>query len=161
MRPVAGFAADDVIGRGDRDLEHVPERLVVGALLEIVVAAGAVRPPTDHDHVQSEVTSARLGAPFTARRWRTGYETADNLPTLICGPDGQMYLAHQNVYGPLTLRAPLPGGVLAAPVRLTPGDVFAPRVAVDAAGRGIATWDSGFLRSKHHAVQARSFTLQR
>ena len=37
------FAADDVLERGDRDLEPLAERLVVGGSLEILVPSGAVR----------------------------------------------------------------------------------------------------------------------
>jgi hypothetical protein len=114
-------------------------------------------PNNGHEQVRAQVTRVSLGEGFSAARWITRYQNQEAAPVLMEGPAGTMYLLREGDGSRLTIRRLETGGHLGPVTQLSPHIVFAPQVAVDPAGHGIAVWDRASRTM--HEIQARTFTL--
>lgn len=118
----------------------------------------SLNPRTGGEQVRTEVTSAKLGAPFSAPEWKTRYINSDCQPTFLGIRTGQMFLATQNARGRVVVRALRRGGSLGRPTALSPPTARNPEVQVDARGRGMAVWS--VFNGRVNQAEARRFNLR-
>jgi hypothetical protein len=111
----------------------------------------------DADVVRTEIGCAAPGRRFAKPTWQTSaYPTQLNAPQLLEGPSGPAVLRGESDER-VVLQRLLPHGRLGSVVAVSGPNASNQEVAVDAQGRGVATWDASV--DGKNRPEARTFAL--